>query len=79
VALATARRFSEVGNVIRAEGEIRTHEPREGPPVFKPVGSHASVSHSHVSAMIPGELANAEIRRFARFEAPVQLECNLTG
>jgi hypothetical protein len=34
------------------EGEIRTHETREGLPVFKSDGSQGSGTHSHAIAIV---------------------------
>jgi hypothetical protein len=38
--------------VLVVEGEIRTHETREGLPVFKTDGSHAGGTHSHVITIV---------------------------
>ena len=38
--------------LIGGEGEIRTHEPREGLPIFKSDGSHASGTYAHAIAII---------------------------
>ena len=54
------------------EGEIRTHEAREDPPVFKPDGSHASGTKSHAIAIIADALKAAQTLQFTAFRR----ECN---
>jgi len=61
--------------VFGGEGGIRTHEPLAQPPVFKSEDSRASVSHSHVNAIIPGRLRRAAGPPWRLFRA----ECNLSA
>jgi hypothetical protein len=63
--------------LIGGERGIRTHEPREGPPVLKSDDSHVSGTHSHAIAIIPEGSCAAETQCFAGFGYPMQLECNL--
>jgi hypothetical protein len=57
------------------EGEIRTHETREGLPVFKSDDSHANGAHSHAIARIVDCSRNTQTLQ----SSALRIECNLSA
>ena len=61
---------------VGGEGEIRTHETREGPPVFKTRESHICGTHSHANAMFPECSSKTQPQRFTAFGAQCKPNAN---
>jgi hypothetical protein len=58
--------------IYGGEGEIRTHEPRKEPPVFKSDDHHVTGTHTHISARIACPEKTRKAREFSVFRVLLQ-------
>ena len=59
------------------EGGIRTHERREGSPVFKSDDTRDNGTQARVTALVPSNLGHCLLPGKPAQTRPVQLACNL--